>query len=164
MLKEMVAFSLAFLSIFSPNPTPGQIISPLAKGPSPTPTYTPTPTPTPMPTATPVPSPTPTPTPIPQPIIAPRDLESLFIRFADEYHVDKDLMKRIAQCESGFNQQVVNGDYVGMFQFASQTWMTARAAMGANQDPNLRTNPEESIRTAAYKISLGQQNAWKNCL
>lgn len=164
MFKEVIAFSLAVLSVFSANPTPARIVSPLAQIPAPTPTSTPTPTPRPLPTVTSTPSPIPSPTQTPLPIMAPGDLENLFGRFSDEYHVDKELLKRIAKCESGFNQQIVNGDYAGIFQFASQTWITARSAMGINTDPSLRTSAEESIRTAAYKISLGQQNAWKNCL
>lgn len=136
---------------------------------TPTPASTPTATPTPTPTNTPTPEPTSTPepaaTPTPQPTLAPvPDLETLFQKYSDEYVVAKDLLKRIAKCESGFNSEADTGLYVGMFQFASQTWINARNAMGLDPNPDLRKNPEESIRTAAFMIERGQQNAWKNCL
>jgi hypothetical protein len=127
-----------------------------------TPTPTPTNTPTPTPTNTPTPTATPMPT-SPPPVAAPVDLESLFSRYADEYHVDKELLKRIAKCESSFNSEAANGDYVGMFQFASGSWSTIRARMGMDQNPDLRKNSEETIKTAAYHIANGGQNAWPSC-
>lgn len=131
--------------------------------PSPTPTITATATPTIIPISTPTPEPTSTPTTLPTLAPVP-DLESLFQKYSDEYVVAKDLLKRIASCESGFNSQADTGLYVGMFQFASQTWINARNSMGLDPNPDLRKNPEESIRTAASMIQRGQQNAWKNCL
>ncbi len=127
------------------------------------PTSIPTPTPTIIPTNTPTPKPSATPTPLPTFAAVP-DLESLFQKYSDEYAVAKDLLKRIAKCESGFNSQADTGLYVGMFQFASQTWINARNSMGLDPNPDLRKNSEESIRTAASMIKRGQQNAWKNCL
>ena len=137
--------------------------------PTPTPTITPTATPTIIPTNTPIPQPTSTPrptaTPTPLPTLAPLpDLESLFQKYSTEYAVAKDLLKRIASCESGFNSQADTGTYAGMFQFASQTWINARNSMGLDPNPDLRKNPEEPIRTAASMIQRGQQTAWKNCL
>lgn len=129
----------------------------------PTSTPTPTLTPTVIPTETPTPLPTSTPTPIPT-IAVITDLETLFQKYSDEYHVDKELLKRIARCESGFNSQADTGLYAGMFQFAAQTWIATRAEMGFDTNPDLRKNAEESIRTAAFKISRGGQNAWRNCL
>lgn len=129
------------------------------KQPSPTPNPTDTPTPTPLPTDT------PSPTPIPQPTISVvTDLESLFSKYADEYHIDKELLKKIARCESNFNTTSNNsGMYLGMFQFAASSWMGARTSMGVDPNPDLRTNAEESIRTAAYMLSMGRQSAWPNC-
>lgn len=139
--------------------------------PSPTPTNTPTATPTIIPTSTPIPQPTDTPIPDPTATTTPTptlasapDLEALFQKYSTEYTVAKDLLKRIAACESGFNSQADTGLYVGMFQFASQTWINARNSIGLDPNPDLRKNPEESIRTAASMIQRGQQNAWKNCL
>lgn len=129
--------------------------------PTATPTIIPTNTPTPQPSAT--PHPTTTPTPLPTIAVVP-DLESLFQKYSDEYAVAKDLLKRIAACESGFNSQADTGLYAGMFQFASQTWINARNSMGLDPNPDLRKNPQESIRTAASMIQRGQQSAWKNCL
>jgi hypothetical protein len=126
------------------------------------PTATPTPTNTPTPTPTQIPSPTPTPT-TPPPVAAPVDLEGLFTRFAGEYSVDRELLKRIAKCESSFNNEASNGDYLGMFQFASSSWTTVRSRMNADTNPDLRKNPEEAIKTAAFHVSTGGQNAWPSC-
>jgi hypothetical protein len=133
--------------------------------PTPTIFYAPTQIPTPTfvpPTMTPVPSPTIIPTSAPTQTVT-VDLESLFIRFADEYKVDKEFLRKIAHCESGFNPEADAGLYKGMFQFAEQTWVSTRTAMGLDTNPELRTSAEESIRTAAYKIANGGQNAWLNC-
>lgn len=140
----------------------------------PTPTTTPTPTPTPIPTSTPTPTPLPTatPTPIkseptPQPPlsipVSSQDLENHFSKYSSEYGIDKELLKRIAACESGFNTNSRNGDYGGMYQFASSSWQSTRASMGMDQNTDLRFNAEESIRTAAFKISRGGSSAWPSC-
>lgn len=114
---------------------------------------------------TPTETPTPTVTPVPQPTIAVvTDLEALFSKYSDAYHADKELLKKIARCESGFNTTSNNsGIYLGMFQFATQTWINARAAMGMDTNPDLRINAEEAIRTAAYMIANGRQASWPNC-
>lgn len=135
----------------------------LTSAPTSTPTITPTNTPTPQSASTPIPPSTPTFPPLPTLASAP-DLESLFQKYSDEYAVAKDLLKRIASCESGFNSEADTGLYAGMFQFSSQTWINNRNAMGLDPNPDLRKNAEESIRTAAFMIARGQQNAWKNCL
>ena len=127
-----------------------------------TPTPEPTATPTPLPTNTPTPEPTATPTPQAA-TAAPVDVESLFTRFSGEYSVDKELLKRIAKCESSFNSEAANGDYLGMFQFAASSWGTVRNRMGADPNPDLRKNAEEAIKTAAFHIANGGQNAWPSC-
>jgi len=129
----------------------------------------PTPTPTALPTPTPTNTPTPTPTPTvtlaltPTPIPAPVNLEDLFARFSEEFSVDKELLKRIAKCESSFNSEASFRDYVGMFQFASSSWSTIRARMNADPNPDLRRNAEEAIKTAAFHIANGGVGAWPNC-
>lgn len=106
----------------------------------------------------------PTATPIPQPVVAaPTDLDSLFSKYADEYKVDKEDLKRIAKCEAGFNTNADTGLYAGMYQFAAATWISTRSAMGLDTNPDLRKNAEEAIRTAAYKISNGGRGSWPNC-
>jgi hypothetical protein len=140
--------------IFVPTPT---------LTPTPTPTLTPTPTPTETPTPTTSPTPTDTPTPTPT-ITAPVDLESLFTTYSNKYSVDRELLKKIAKCESGFNATSNYRDiYVGMYQFGSQSWISARTTMNEDPNPNLRTNPEEAIKTAAFMLSVGRKNAWPNC-
>lgn len=115
-----------------------------------------------------IPTPTTPPevTTTPEPSVAesPTDISSLFDKYSGEYSIDSSLLKKIAQCESGFNPDAQNGDYRGMFQFASNTWVSVRTLMGHDSHTDLRTNPEEAIKTAAFMISRGQQNAWKNCL
>lgn len=138
------------------SPTPTATPVPTAT-PTPSPTPTATPSPTPLPTATPTPSPTPT--PLPQ-----SSYESDFDSTSSEYNVSKDKLKRIALCESGINPAAVNGPYGGMFQFTSETWVSTRRQMGRDENPELRFNAKESIDTAAYKISIGGENAWANCL
>ncbi len=167
----------------TPSPTPTNTPTPTPTAtPSPTPTNTPTPTPTatptPKPTDTPTPTPqvtnTPTPTPTatttPTPTVVPAmqpsgtDLDNWFTQYANQYHVDRDLLHKIAQCESGFNTNSNNSNmYLGMYQFGEQTWISTRTAMGADPNPALRTNAEEAIKTAAYKISQGGAGAWPNC-
>ena len=123
---------------------------------------TPTPTPTPTPAPTPTPSPTPTPTPIP---ITFEQLDAWFTTYANHYSVDKSLLWKIAACETGFRANAVsrNGFYVGMFQFGRATWIANRYLMGMDTNPNLRTNPEESIRTAAFVLSTRGENPWPVC-
>lgn len=141
---------------FFVSPTPTMTPLPTAT-PTPTPSPTNTPTPTPLPTAT--PSPLPTPTSMPQ-----SSYESDFDSASSQYNVSKDKLKKIAMCESGINPAAVNGPYGGMFQFASDTWVSTRRQMGRDENPELRFNAKESIDTAAYKISIGGENAWVNCL
>ena len=158
------------------------------------PTLTPAPShpqQTPDPTAAPIPSPSviftgsntnftiggqavsavaPTPTQTPIPTVPPAaassttDIPSLFSKYSNEYHVDENELKKIAQCESGFNTNSNNsGLYLGMFQFASSSWSSVRTSMGLDPNPGLRTNAEEAIKTAAYMLAHGGQNAWPNC-
>jgi hypothetical protein len=133
-----------------------------------TPTPTQTPTPTPTPTLTPTPTPTPTPTLIPTPIILPQYLDYLFTKYCNEYGVDdigKELLKKIANCESHLNTGVVspNGKYAGMFQFDENTWITVRNSMNQNPDLNLRFSADESIKTAAYVAHQGRFSIWPSC-
>lgn len=121
------------------------------------------PTATPTPTNTPTPTPTNTPTPTPQPIVTSSDLESLFGKYAGEYSVDKELLKKIAKCESGFNAGASFLDYGGMFQFSSSSWSSTRQQMNQDPNPDLRYNAEESIKTAAFKISVNGPSAWPSC-
>jgi len=164
-LVVLLTLALSFLIIMLSLPRQkSQIISPLSKTKVafPTPTPTSTPTPTPSPTPTPMPTPTLTPNPIPIPLTS-ANLEDLFTKYANLYSVNKDLLKKIAACESGYNPNAKYGDYIGMFQFSSGAWINSRALMGQDGNLDLRTNAEESINTAAFKISRGEISAWPNC-
>ncbi len=117
-----------------------------------------------IPTAVPTAIPEPTAVPQAPAVTSPTDLDGLFAKYSGEYGVDEGLLKKIAKCESGFNPNANNsGMYLGMFQFASQTWSANRARMGLDTNPDLRTNAEEAIRTAAYVISRSGAGAWPNC-
>lgn len=189
MVKEIVAFSLTILSglpaMFVPMLWQGSALPPFdspipkeeivlsvktAKNLPEKPPDTPTPTNTPTPTPTDTPTPTATPTPLPAgrqgvpTVTTSQDLESLFTKYADEYHIDKERLKHIAACESGFNTQAnYNNLYLGMFQFSEGAWTTVRSSMGLSTDQELRKNAEESIRSAAFMLSRGQENAWPSC-
>ncbi len=128
----------------------------------------PTPTiytaPPPTETLTPTILPTATPTQAPQPTIATTtDLETLFSKYSSQYGVSEDELKKIANCESGFNSASDTGTYAGMFQFSAVTWASIRGAMGADGNPDLRKSAEEAIKTAGFMLARGEQNAWPNC-
>jgi hypothetical protein len=144
---------------FLPKKT-SKIISPAFRKITPTITLSPTPTPSPIPTLTPTPTLIPTPTPIP---LTSEDLENLFTKYAAFYSVDKNFLRKIAFCESEFNPNASADDYLGLFQFSTNTWITTRTLMGQDSNPNLRTNAEESIKTASFKISRGESKAWPTC-
>lgn len=147
--------------------TPSPIDSPMPTvTPTPFPTATPTVTPpsTPTPTLTPSPSPTPTltPTPTPQPVTS-EQLDNWFTSYSNQYSIDRQKLWNIAVCESGLNVNAKNGDYGGLYQFSSGTWASTRTAMSADTNPDLRFNPEEAIKTAAFRISTVGVSAWPNC-
>lgn len=56
-----------------------------------------------------------------------------------------------------------NKQYSGLFQFSANSWENTRRNMGVNPDLQLRFNPGESIRTAAFKIANGGLGSWPNC-
>ena len=115
---------------------------------------------TPVPSATPRPSATVTPTPNK---ISAGDLEAFFSKYADKESVDRELLKKIAVCESGFNPAARNGIYGGLFQFSENSWQSLRRIMNLDTNPALRFNAEEAIKTAAYKLALNGRAAWPNC-
>jgi len=82
---------------------------------------------------------------------------------ASEYGVSADIMIRIAQCESGLRAEAVNGPFAGIYQFISGTWVSNRNAMGLDPDLNLRYNPTEAAKTAAFKMSRDGYGAWPAC-
>jgi Transglycosylase-like domain len=150
--KEVSQKVIAFVR---PSPTPTNTPTPTQ---TPTPTFTPTPTPTPKPTPSPTLSPTPTPIPI-----TGAQLDEWFTKYANHYSVDRERLRRIAICESNLRPAAVNGPYVGMYQFGPTTWKAVRGRMNADPTLSLRTNAEESIKTAAFKMSTDGNAAWPNC-
>lgn len=124
-------------------------------------TSTPEPTapPAPLPTETPVSAPTATPD-----VWSPPEYEPWFSQYAGQYGVDKNMLERIANCESHFDANAQNGANVGMFQFTPGTWEKYRKLMGLDANPDLRLNAEESIKTAAYLLQQRGPVPWPSCL
>ncbi len=151
--------------IFTPIPTPTAKPTPkITPTPKPIPTSTPTPTPTLKPSFSPTPTPQvsePTATPD---VWSPPALEGWFSQYSAQYGVDKNLLERIANCESHFNPESKNDDYVGLFQFSTSTWINYRNLMGLDPNPALRTNPEESIKTGAFLVSKRGSAPWPSCV
>ncbi len=112
------------------------------------------------PTLTPTPTPVPTITPTPISLTA---LEYLFTKYSGSESISRELLRKIAVCESGLNPNARNGIYGGLFQFSEGSWITTRRKMNMDTNPNLRFDLEQSIRTAAFKIALDGPNAWPNC-
>ncbi len=100
---------------------------------------------------------------VPVSISSIQEIRDFFEKYGNEYGLDPKLLEKIAYCESGFNNRAVNGPYAGLFQFCSSTWVSNRRALGLNTNPNLRFNAEESVRTAAFKISRDGTGAWPVC-
>ena len=118
--------------------------------------------PTPKPTLTPTPRPTPTPKPIASPVTL-TQLEDWFTQYANKESINRDLLRKIANCESKFNPEATNGIYGGLYQFSTSTWISTRQAMNLNSDANLRFNAEEAIKTGAFRIATTGDAAWPNC-
>lgn len=115
---------------------------------------------TPIPTNTPKPTMTPTPTKI---IISSGQFEEWFTKYANSQSINRELLKKIAVCESNLNPQATNGIYAGLYQFSENLWRSTRRLMNQDQSPALRFHPEEAIKTAAYKIAVNGASAWPNC-
>ncbi|OGG14742.1 hypothetical protein A2773_03960 [Candidatus Gottesmanbacteria bacterium RIFCSPHIGHO2_01_FULL_39_10] len=118
---------------------------------------------TPIPTQTPSPTPIP-PTPLPTAIpVSSQEIDVLFEKYGQTYGVDKGLLVKISYCESKHNPSARAGDYGGLFQFSTSSWISTRNAMSQDNNPDLRFHPEESIKTAAYKINAGGLSSWPVC-
>ncbi|HSV94590.1 MAG TPA: transglycosylase SLT domain-containing protein [Spirochaetia bacterium] len=111
------------------------------------------------------PKPTPT-TVMPTPTPTPETSEAVngFIeRFAAQFGVDKNVLRHIALCESGFNSRATNGPYAGLYQFGSVTWQNIRKEIGEDTNPDLRYSAKDAVQTAAYAVSKGRGGMWPNC-
>jgi hypothetical protein len=138
-------------------PTPSPTVTP-----TPIPTITPTPSPRPTPRPTRIPAPTPLPTPTSIPVTS-QQLDSWFTQYSNHYSIDRNKLWLVAVCESGIRPHAVNGIYGGLYQFSASTWRVTRRTMNENPDPDLRFNPEEAIKTAAFKISTDGLGPWPHC-
>jgi hypothetical protein len=93
----------------------------------------------------------------------PLSLDELFEKYGLIYGVDKNVLKKIASCESGLDPNQVTGIYGGLFQFSDLSWTEARGRMGKSADQNLKFNAEESIKTAAFEINYKGTSGWSDC-
>lgn len=106
---------------------------------------------------------TPTITPIPTAVDS-EVIYKMIDKYAQMGGIDPNVVRYMAICESGFRSNAINGIYVGLFQFAPQSWKNLRIEMGKDSDINLRFSPEESIQTVVYALSKGKEKMWPNCL
>lgn len=95
--------------------------------------------------------------------LTPEELNLFFTKYSTEFNVDEQMLWQIAWCESKFNSQAVNGPYGGMFQFTPSSWASSRRSMGLDPSSGLRFDPQEAIKTAAFKISREGTRAWPVC-
>jgi hypothetical protein len=88
-------------------------------------------------------------------------LISYIEKYAAEYGVSVRYLVCIAKNESGFNPEAVgdSGRAVGVAQWHLGSWQFMREKMGLSTD-DLRTCPEESIRTMAFAIANGYSHWW----
>ena len=124
------------------------------------------PSPSPSPTPTPTPRPTPVPTPAPFPSFVPvtgSELDDWFTKYASSHQIDRELLHKIAVCESYLNPLAQNGIYAGMYQYSPAAWKSTRFEMQVDTDPDLRFNPEEAIKTTAFHLEHHGATAWPHC-
>jgi len=91
--------------------------------------------------------------------------ETWIRKYAAQYGANSEIMIAIARCESGFNANAVSasGSYKGIYQFVASTWQSNRHEMGMDESPSLMFNPEEAIKTAAFKMGRDGYGAWPVC-
>lgn len=164
----IIGCSALFTVIFSNVFTKPEVLGIVAPELTPTITITPTvePTPTdipPTPTNTPKPTRIPTPTPKPQAKYTSEEIYNMINQYSGEKGVSPDVIRHIAQCESGFRPEARNYIYAGLFQYDVPTWKSFRKMMGQDPDPDLRYDAKEAIKTTVYLVSLGKLYLWPNC-
>lgn len=131
--------------------------------PIPSPSASATPLPTPSASPSPTRSPTPTPTSLPLPTFTSAQINGFIDDYSGKYGLDPNVVRHLALCESGFNPNAVNGQYVGLFQFAVTTWTNLRKELAKDTNINLRRSADESVQTAAYALSKGKIGIWPHC-
>ncbi len=94
-------------------------------------------------------------------------LLALTKKFTTEYGSNYDMAICILRDESNFQidpcwgeASCDNGKAMGPWQFHCGTWQSFRKQMGLNTDCNLRGDPIESTRTAAWAFAQGYQWHW----
>lgn len=100
----------------------------------------------------------------PQPQFSSAEIHGFMEKYASEYHIDVNILRHIAVCESNFNSNATNLSYAGLFQFSPNSWQHYRNLTTKDPNPDLRLNAEEAVRTAAYVLSINQAYIWPNCV
>lgn len=100
----------------------------------------------------------------PQPSFTSEEIHGFFEKYSNDYHIDINILRHIAVCESDFNPRASNLSYVGLFQFSKNTWIHYRNLLNEDPEPDLRLNIKESVKTAAYVLSINQAYIWPNCI
>ena len=87
-------------------------------------------------------------------------MKSLITAQSQKYHIDPELLIRIAVCESGLNPNIKNpaSSASGIFQFLNSTFLSQATKYGLPLDKN---NPEIQAELAARMISDGGLRHWK---
>lgn len=81
-------------------------------------------------------------------------------KYAMQYGVDANILKKVMQCESGGNVNVKPGDggrANGVMQFHEPTFYGYAKKLGVNMDYG---SYEDQIHLAAYMISIGEGRQW----
>ena len=94
------------------------------------------------------------------------NIKSIIITKAQRYHIDQELLLRIADCESGFKPDAQNRTSTasGLFQFLTSTFIHYARAYELSIDN--KNDPEIQAELAARMIADGLISAWnesKSC-
>lgn len=90
-------------------------------------------------------------------------IENIVNFYAKKYDVSAKDMLCTLKHESGYRKYAQNGQSTatGIAQILIGTWKGWRKEMHEDQNPNLRFDADESIKTMAWAFSKGKQNAWE---
>jgi soluble lytic murein transglycosylase-like protein len=98
---------------------------------------------------------------------APQGTKDLITKWSTHYGVNTNWMLRVAQCESGYRPDAVNGHYwapdgstpTGLFQFVRSTYTANAARIGLPAQDD-RLDPDRAAQVAAWMFSINQSNQW----
>lgn len=108
----------------------------------------------------------PTPPPIPKPTyiqLKQYSVTALLEHYAEEYDINLVPLKKVAFCESGFNEKAFNGNdpnggSKGFMQFQTKTFYSYANKAGI-ENANI-TDKVHQAQVAAYMFSIGEADQW----